>query len=123
MGKQSMTAEGRKQDKQPIQFKIFEGVIVVTGAMKSPGFVSKIMPERKDAPMILGYLVVIFFLWQYLTKFFSLSKEIIDEIAVSVMVNDIQLNQSFYSLSNSLMVIGPIFLLLFTRVSLNGNEK
>ena len=82
--------------------------------MKSPGFVSKIMPERKDAPMILGYLVVIFFLWQYLTKFFSLSKEIIDEIAVSVMVNDIQLNQSFYSLSNSLMVIGPIFLLLFT---------
>jgi general L-amino acid transport system permease protein len=87
---------------------------VVTGAIKSPGFVSKIMPERKDAPMILGYLVVIFFLWQYLTKFFSLSKEIIDEIAVSVMVNDIQLNQSFYSLSNSLMVIGPIFLLLFT---------
>ena len=85
-----------------------------TGATKSPGFVSKIMPERKDAPMILGYLVVIFFLWQYLTKFFSLSKEIIDEIAVSVMVNDIQLNQSFYSLSNSLMVIGPIFLLLFT---------
>lgn len=87
---------------------------MVTGAIKSPGFVSKIMPERKDAPMILGYLVVIFFLWQYLTKFFSLSKEIIDEIAVSVMVNDIQLNQSFYSLSNSLMVIGPIFLLLFT---------
>jgi len=87
---------------------------VGTGATKSPGFVSKIMPERKDAPMILGYLVVIFFLWQYLTKFFSLSKEIIDEIAVSVMVNDIQLNQSFYSLSNSLMVIGPIFLLLFT---------
>ena len=87
---------------------------MVTGAIKSPGFVSKIMPERKDAPMVLGYLVVIFFLWQYLTKFFSLSKEIIDEIAVSVMVNDIQLNQSFYSLSNSLMVIGPIFLLLFT---------
>ena len=87
---------------------------MVTGAIKSPGFVSKVMPERKDAPMILGYLVVIFFLWQYLTKFFSLSKEIIDEIAVSVMVNDIQLNQSFYSLSNSLMVIGPIFLLLFT---------
>jgi len=87
---------------------------VVTGAIKSPGIVSKIMPERKDAPMVLGYLVVIFFLWQYLTKFFSLSKEIIDEIAVSVMVNDIQLNQSFYSLSNSLMVIGPIFLLLFT---------
>lgn len=87
---------------------------MVTGAIKSPGIVSKIMPERKDAPMVLGYLVVIFFLWQYLTKFFSLSKEIIDEIAVSVMVNDIQLNQSFYSLSNSLMVIGPIFLLLFT---------
>tara|TARA_Y100000589_G_C27192569_1_gene645410 strand:+ start:1461 stop:3323 length:1863 start_codon:yes stop_codon:yes gene_type:complete len=87
---------------------------VVTGAIKSPGFVSKIIPERKDAPMVLGYLVVIFFLWQYLTKFFSLSKDIIDEIAVSVMVNDIQLNQSFYSLPNSLMVIGPIFLLLFT---------
>lgn len=87
---------------------------MVTGAIKSPGFVSKIIPERKDAPMVLGYLVVIFFLWQYLTKFFSLSKEIIDEIAVSVMVNDIQLNQSFYSLPNSLMVIGPIFLLLFT---------
>jgi len=87
---------------------------VVAGAIKSPGFVSKIIPGRKDAPMVLGYLVVIFFLWQYLTKFFSLSKEIIDEIAVSVMVNDIQLNQSFYSLSNSLMVIGPIFLLLFT---------
>tara|TARA_A100001388_G_scaffold228887_1_gene180521 strand:- start:2339 stop:4201 length:1863 start_codon:yes stop_codon:yes gene_type:complete len=87
---------------------------VVTGAKKSPGFVSKIMPERKDAPMVLGYLVVIFFLWQYLTKFFSLSKEIIDEIAVSVMVNDIQLNQSYYSLSNSFVVIGPTFLLLFT---------
>ena len=87
---------------------------MVAGAIKSPGFVSKIIPGRKDAPMVLGYLVVIFFLWQYLTKFFSLSKEIIDEIAVSVMVNDIQLNQSFYSLSNSLMVIGPIFLLLFT---------
>ncbi len=87
---------------------------MVTGAIKSPGFVSKIIPERKDAPMVLGYLVVIFFLWQYLTKFFSLSKDIIDEIAVSVMVNDIQLNQSFYSLPNSLMVIGPIFLLLFT---------
>ena len=87
---------------------------MVTGAIKSPGFVSKIIPQRKDAPMVLGYLVVIFFLWQYLTKFFSLSKEIIDEIAVSVMVNDIQLNQSFYSLPNSLMVIGPIFLLLFT---------
>lgn len=72
------------------------------------------MPERKDAPMVLGYLVVIFFLWQYLTKFFSLSKEIIDEIAVSVMVNDIQLNQSYYSLSNSFVVIGPTFLLLFT---------
>ena len=87
---------------------------MVTGAKKSPGFVSKIMPERKDAPMVLGYLVVIFFLWQYLTKFFSLSKEIIDEIAVSVMVNDIQLNQSYYSLSNSFVVIGPTFLLLFT---------
>lgn len=87
---------------------------MVTGAIKSPGFVSKIIPERKDAPIVLGYLVVIFFLWQYLTKFFSLSKDIIDEIAVSVMVNDIQLNQSFYSLPNSLMVIGPIFLLLFT---------
>ena len=87
---------------------------MVTGAIKSPGFVSKIIPERKDAPIVLGYLVVIFFLWQYLTKFFSLSKDIIDEIAVSVMVNDIQLTQSFYSLPNSLMVIGPIFLLLFT---------
>lgn len=85
-----------------------------TGAINSPGFVSKLIPGRKDAPMVLGYLVVVFFLWQYLTKFFSLCKEIIDEIAVSVMVNDLQLNQSYYSLSNSLVVIGPIFLFLFT---------
>ena len=55
-----------------------------------------------------------FLLWQYLTKFFTLSKEIIDEIAVSVQVNGLELNDSYFSLSDSLGVIGPIFLLLFT---------
>lgn len=57
--------------------------------------------------------MVAFLLWQYLTKFFSLSKEIIDEMAVSVPVNGLQLNDSYLSLSDSLGVIGPIFLLLF----------
>lgn len=57
--------------------------------------------------------MVAFLLWQYLTKFFSLSKEIIDEMAVSVPVNGLQLNDSYLSLSDSLGIIGPIFLLLF----------
>tara|TARA_B100000575_G_scaffold270531_1_gene251095 strand:- start:101 stop:1876 length:1776 start_codon:yes stop_codon:yes gene_type:complete len=57
--------------------------------------------------------VVTFLLWQYLTKFFSLSKEIIDEMAVSVFVNGLELNDSYLSLSESLGIIGPIFLLLF----------
>tara|TARA_B100001173_G_scaffold246349_1_gene216679 strand:+ start:1371 stop:3146 length:1776 start_codon:yes stop_codon:yes gene_type:complete len=58
--------------------------------------------------------VIIFLLWQYFTKFFSLSKEIIDSIAFSVIVNDIQLNESYYSLSETIWVLGPIFLLFFT---------
>ncbi len=57
--------------------------------------------------------MVTFLLWQYLTKFFSLSKEIIDEMAVSVFVNGLELNDSYLSLSESLGIIGPIFLLLF----------
>jgi general L-amino acid transport system permease protein len=57
--------------------------------------------------------VIAFLLWQYLTKFFSLSKEIIDEMAVSVLVNGLELNDSYLSLSESLGIIGPIFLLLF----------
>ena len=58
--------------------------------------------------------MIIFFLWQYFTKFFSLSKEIIDSIAVSVIVNDLQLNESYYSISDTLWILGPIFLLFFT---------
>ena len=57
--------------------------------------------------------MVTFLLWQYMTKFFSLSKEIIDEMAVSVFVNGLELNESYLSLSESLGIIGPIFLLLF----------
>ena len=61
-----------------------------------------------------AYLLIVYILWQYLTKFFSLSKEIIDSIAVTVIVNDLQLNDSYYSLSDTLGIIGPIFFLLFT---------
>lgn len=75
---------------------------------------SKFRPSRNDAPRVAAYLVIIFFLWQYFTKFFSLSKEIIDSIAFSVIVNDIQLNESYYSLSETIWVLGPIFLLFFT---------
>ena len=57
--------------------------------------------------------MIAFLLWQYLTKFFSLSKDIIDEMAVSVLVNGLELNDSYLSLSESLGIIGPIFLLLF----------
>lgn len=80
----------------------------------SPGLSSKLELTTNDAPRIVAYLVIIFFLWQYLVKFFSLSEEIIDSIAYSVIVNDLQLNDSYYSLSETLWVIGPIFLLLFT---------
>ena len=80
----------------------------------SPGLSSKLELTTNDAPRIVVYLVIIFFLWQYLVKFFSLSEEIIDSIAYSVIVNDLQLNDSYYSLSETLWVIGPIFLLLFT---------
>tara|TARA_B100000214_G_scaffold39761_1_gene24916 strand:+ start:1448 stop:3325 length:1878 start_codon:yes stop_codon:yes gene_type:complete len=88
--------------------------LVVTQNSESKGLVSKLRLSRKGAPIVAAYLVVSLLVWQYLTKFFSLSKEIIDEMAVSVVVNDLQLNESYYSLSNSLRVIGPIFLLLFT---------
>ena len=80
----------------------------------SPGLSSKLELTTNDAPRIVAYLVIIFFLWQYLVKFFSLSEEIIDSIAYSVIVNDLQLNDSYYSLSETLWIIGPIFLLLFT---------
>ena len=75
---------------------------------------SKFRPSLNDAPRVAAYLVIIFFLWQYFTKFFSLSKEIIDSIAVSVIVNDLQLNESYYSISDTLWILGPIFLLFFT---------
>ena len=87
---------------------------MVTQNSESKGLVSKLRLSRKGAPIVAAYLVVSLLVWQYLTKFFSLSKEIIDEMAVSVVVNDLQLNESDYSLSNSLRVIGPIFLLLLT---------
>ena len=80
----------------------------------SPGLSSKLELTTNDAPRIVAYLVIIFFLWQYLVKFFSLSEEIIDSIAYSVIVNDLQLSDSYYSLSETLWIIGPIFLLLFT---------
>ena len=87
---------------------------MVTQNSESQGLASKLRLSWKGAPIVAAYVVVSLLVWQYLTKFFSLSKEIIDEMAVSVVVNDLQLNESYYSLSNSLRVIGPIFLLLFT---------
>ena len=87
---------------------------MVTQNSESQGLASKLRLSWKGAPIVAAYVVVSLLVWQYLTKFFSLSKEIIDEMAVSVVVNDLQLNESYYSLSNSLRVIGPIFLLLLT---------
>jgi general L-amino acid transport system permease protein len=87
---------------------------VDTVSEKYQDMTSKFRPSRNDAPRVAAYLVIIFFLWQYFTKFFSLSKEIIDSIAFSVIVNDIQLNESYYSLSETIWVLGPIFLLFFT---------
>ena len=87
---------------------------MVTEISESPkGIPSKLRLTPNDAPRVAAYLVVAFLLWQYLTKFFSLSKEIIDEMAVSVKVNGLELNDSYSSLSDSLGIIGPIFLLLF----------
>lgn len=85
-----------------------------TVSEKYQDLTSKFRLSRNDAPRVAAYLVIVFFLWQYFTKFFSLSKEIIDSIAFSVIVNDIQLNESYYSLSDTLWVLGPIFLLFFT---------
>jgi len=87
---------------------------VDTVSEKYQDLTSKFRLSRNDAPRVAAYLVIIFFLWQYFTKFFSLSKEIIDSIAFSVIVNDLQLNDSYYSLSDTLWVLGPIFLLFFT---------
>ena len=87
---------------------------MVTEISESPQNISsKLRIRPNDAPRVAAYLVVTFLLWQYLTKFFSLSKEIIDEMAVSVFVNGLELNDSYLSLSESLGIIGPIFLLLF----------
>ena len=87
---------------------------MVTEISESPqSILSKIRIRPNDAPKVAAYLVIAFLLWQYLTKFFSLSKEIIDEMAVSVLVNGLELNDSYLSLSESLGIIGPIFLLLF----------
>ena len=87
---------------------------MVTARAESQGIVSKLRLSPNDAPRIAAYLAVTFILWQYLTKFFSLSKGIIDSIAVSVIVNDLQLNDSYYSLSDTLGILAPVFLLLFT---------
>ena len=86
---------------------------MVTARAESQGIGSKINLRPNDAPRIATYVALVFILWQYLTKFFSLSMEIIEEMAVSVMVNDLQLNDSYLSISDSLGIIGPIFLLLF----------
>ena len=87
---------------------------MVTEISESPQSISsKLRISPNDAPRVAAYLVVTFLLWQYMTKFFSLSKEIIDEMAVSVFVNGLELNDSYLSLSESLGIIGPIFLLLF----------
>ena len=99
----------------PGPFKsIFGDVLVDTARAEYQEPTSKFRPSPNDAPRVAAYLVIIFFLWQYFTKFFSLSKEIIDSIAFSVIVNDIQLNESYYSLSETLGILGPIFLLFFT---------
>ena len=87
---------------------------MVTARAESQGLRSKIRLRIDDVPRIAAYIGGAFILWQYLTKFFSLSKEIIDNIAVSVIVNDLQLNDSYYSLSDTLGTLAPIFLLLFT---------
>ncbi|MBJ28886.1 MAG: hypothetical protein CMB61_02350 [Euryarchaeota archaeon] len=86
---------------------------MVTARKESQGLASKLRLTPNDAPRLATYMVVAFLLWQYLTKFFSLSKGIIDEMAVSVEVNGLELNDSYLSLSDSLGIIGPIFLLLF----------
>lgn len=99
----------------PGPFKsIFGDVLVDTARAEYQEPTSKFRPSPNDAPRVAAYLVIIFFLWKYFTKFFSLSKEIIDSIAVSVIVNDLQLNDSYYSLSDTLGILGPIFLLFFT---------
>ena len=93
---------------------IFGDVLVDTARVEYQELTSKFRPSPNDALRVAAYLVIIFFLWKYFTKFFSLSKEIIDSIAVSVIVNDLQLNDSYYSLSDTLGILGPIFLLFFT---------
>ena len=93
---------------------IFGDVLVDTARVEYQELTSKFRPSPNDALRVAAYLVIIFFLWKYFTKFFSLSKEIIDSIAVSVIVNDLQLNDSYYSLSETLGILGPIFLLFFT---------
>ncbi len=93
---------------------IFGDVLVDTARVEYQELTSKFRPSANDALRVAAYLVIIFFLWKYFTKFFSLSKEIIDSIAVSVIVNDLQLNDSYYSLSETLGILGPIFLLFFT---------
>ena len=80
----------------PGPFKsIFGDVLVDTARAEYQEPTSKFRPSPNDAPRVAAYLVIIFLLWQYFTKFFSLSKEIIDSIAVSVIVNDLQLNDSY----------------------------
>ena len=99
----------------PGPFKSISGdVLVDTARAEYQELTSKFRPSPNDAPRVAAYLLIIFFSWQYFTKFFSLSKEIIDSIAVSVIVNDLQLNDSYYSLSETLGILGPIFLLFFT---------
>ena len=64
---------------------------MVTEISESPQSISsKLRISPNDAPRVAAYLVVTFLLWQYMTKFFSLSKEIIDEMAVSVFVNGLE---------------------------------
>lgn len=87
---------------------------MATSNADSQGLSSKFRLGSNDVPRVTAYLLIVYILWQYLTKFFSLSKEIIDSIAVTVIVNDLQLNDSYYSLSDTLGIIGPIFFLLFT---------
>lgn len=87
---------------------------MATSNADSQGLSSKFRLGSNDVPRVAAYLLIVYILWQYLTKFFSLSKEIIDSIAVTVIVNDLQLNDSYYSLSDTLGIIGPIFFILFT---------
>ena len=83
----------------------------------SDSFIPKIDFKSQDIPRYLLSIAVIFFLWNYINEFLTLSNDMVDSISVSVLVNGNQLNDGYFSLSGSLTVIGPIFFLLYILAS------